>query len=675
MSLDKCRKLHHDGINQCAVNKNNKVLDSPTDPQSNQVFRNQIVNEFPKLFSPGLGQCKNFQAKFTLSENAVPKQTSCRQIPYAMEKSLEKEISRLESLDIIERVHLSDWSTPIVIVKKPDGKIRLCADYSTGVNNALRGNSYPLPNIDLIMSKLNGNSYFSVLDLSDAFLQIEVAKDHRDVTAITTPKGLYRFKRLPFGIKTAPTIFQQAMNFTLSGLDGVYAYIDNVVVMGSTRQEHDSCLRKTLHRLEEIGWKLKPEKCRLALREIKYLGAIINGSGISADPEATRAVAKLPKTSCVAEVQSFLGMINHYGKFIPHLHQIKKPLEDLTRKNQPWAWNSHHDAAFLRVKKILLSPLLLEHFDPSKTLVVAADACSTGIGNLEKEAIALVTAIERFHKFLWGREFILQTDHKPLVALLQTENTKGLKPTTAARLKRWAIRLLRYDFKIEYVSTQDFGQADALSRLIEKFRQDNSEELQVAGIHAVDNEIQQIRDLSIDKFGKDFRHKLKTATGLDPDLKTVMKAIQDNKFPIACSPIVEHYKKRADCLTIVDDTLLLGDRVVIPQSMQSSILSSLHKGHPGIRRMKQLACEYVYWPKLSEDIEHLVKRCDPCALTRKFPVKVPISPWPIPSRPLERLHLDFAGPIDGKYLLIFVDAYSKFIDVGITSTISAARTV
>lgn len=162
-----------------------------------------------------------------------------------MEK-LEEELQRLESLNIIEQGHLSDWSTPIVIVKKPDGRIRLYADFSTGVNQALKDNMYPLSNLDNIMSKLNGNSFFSVLDLSDVFLQIAVAEDHRDVTTITTPKDLFRFKRLPFGLKTASAIFQQAMNYTLSGLEGVYAYIDDVVVAGSTRQEHDTCLRLTL---------------------------------------------------------------------------------------------------------------------------------------------------------------------------------------------------------------------------------------------------------------------------------------------------------------------------------------------------------------------------------------------------------------------------------------------
>ncbi|XP_011858133.1 PREDICTED: uncharacterized protein K02A2.6-like [Vollenhovia emeryi] len=397
-------------------------------------------------------------------------------------------------------------------------------------------------------------------------------------------------------------------------------------------------------------------------------------------------------------------MVNHYGKFIPHLHQLKHPLEDLTRKNCKWSWNQSHDLAFDQIKKVMLSPLLLEHYDPEKTLIVAADACATGIGGvlqrdsngneravyhmaqsltdaqrnysqLEKEALALVTAVERFRKFIWGRKFILQTDHKPLVALLQTENTKGLKATTAARLKRWALRLLGYDFDIEYIRTQDFGQADALSRLIDDFRRDNAEELQVASIQAVEADILEVKNLSIDFFGKGLRNKLKDATKEDPLLRLVFQAIQKDWKIKESSESLEHFRRRSEDLSIIDDTLLFGDRVVIPEALKSTILAALHKGHPGIRRTKQLAREYVYWPKMSDDIEHLVCQCDSCALNQKLPTKAPLEPWPLPSRPMERVHIDYAGPIDGQYLLIFVDAYSKFIDVAITPTIAAARTV
>jgi len=362
----------------------------------------------------------------------------------------------------------------------------------------------------------------------------------------------------------------------------------------------------------------------------------------------------MPKPTTVSEVQSFLGMVNHYGKFIPHLHQMKRPLEELTRKNCPWTWNQTHDAAIEQIKKIMLSPLLLEHYDPTKTLVVAADASATGIGavllqrdshgheravymaqsltdsqrnysQLEKEALALVTAVERFHKFLWGRKFLLQTDHKPLLALLQPSNTKGLKPTTAARLERWALRLLGYDFKIEYIRTQDFGQADALSRLIDNFRQDNAEELQVAYIHKIDSEILHVKNLASDFFGKELRDKLKSATKEDSLLRAVFQAIKEG-WKAKIDPDLEPFKRRSEDLSIVDDTLLLGDRIVIPEKLKQTILTALHKGHPGIRRTKQLAREYVYWPKISDDIERLIHQCDPCALNQKLPIKIPLEP-------------------------------------------------
>ncbi|XP_020296689.1 uncharacterized protein K02A2.6-like [Pseudomyrmex gracilis] len=287
MSFGRCRELLTDEIEQCSTFKANKLASS--------------------------GE------SLTLSIS-LKKFLSLLPIPYAMEKPFKEEFLRLESLNIIKRVHLSNWSTPIVIVKKPDGKIRLCADYSTRVNRALCDNTYPLPNVDYILTKLSGNKCISVLDLSEAFLQIEVAEDQRDITTITTPKGFFRFRRLPFGIKTAPAIFQQAMNFTPSGLEGVYAYIDDVIVAGFTRQEHDFCLLLTFKRLEEKGWKLRLDKCRFALQEIKYLGLIVNGSGVSADPKATHAIANMPYPTCVSEVQTLLRMINHHDKFIPHLH-------------------------------------------------------------------------------------------------------------------------------------------------------------------------------------------------------------------------------------------------------------------------------------------------------------------------------------------------------------------
>lgn len=294
---------------------------------------------------------------------------------------------------------------------------------------------------------------------------------------------------------------------------------------------------------------------------------------------------------------------------------------------------------------------------------------------LEKEALALIIALDRFHKFLWGRKFLLQMDCKHLVALLQTDNTKGLKPTTASSLKHWAVTLLGYDFRIKYVQTQDFGQVDGLSCLAQKFREDNIDEIHVAGVRAVKEEIQQLKKYSIDQFGTTLKKELKHSTKEDEHLNAVMEAIKNNwNVPIK-SDIVDQFMKRRDNLSIVDDTLLLEDRVVIPMCLQRKILTSLHKGHPAIRQVKQLAREFVYWRKICEDIKRCVRQCDACTVTQKMPTKVPLNPWRIPIRPLERMHTNYIRPIDGQYLLIFVDAFSKFVEVFVTSGISANRLI
>jgi len=246
---------------------------------------------------------------------------------------------------------------------------------------------------------------------------------------------------------------------------------------------------------------------------------------------------------------------------------------------------------------------------------------------------------------------------------------------TAARLKRWAIRLLGYDFEIEYIRTEDFGEADVLSRLVNKFRQDNAEELQVACIRNTELEVTQLKDSITQKFGHKLRKRLKEETLNDVELIAVMEALQVGDKKIKGKQISPSFEKCRERLSIIDDTLMFEERIIIPKAMRKEILKILHRGHPGARRTKQLAREFVYWPGMTKDIEAYIQRCNPCALTQKLPIKTPLNPWPTASKPGERVHIDYAGPINNQYILIFVDSYSGFIDVAITPTISAERTV
>lgn len=208
---------------------------------------------------------------------------------------------------------------------------------------------------------------------------------------------------------------------------------------------------------------------------------------------------------------------------------------------------------------------------------------------IEKEAFALITTVERFRKF--ERMFNLQTDHRPLLALFNIHNTKGVNSRTASRLRRWALRLINYDFEIEYVNTKDFGQADALSRLIDEARNENDPELEevIANIQEVEDLIQVFYEL-LENVPMESRYRLKEMTIRDGVLTVVMFRIQTGwKDEDKTDHVLAPYYNRRDPLTVIDGTVMFEERVVIPIELQQHVMQELHRTRPGIRRMKQLS--------------------------------------------------------------------------------------
>ena len=277
---------------------------------------------------------------------------------------------RLQRLNVIEPIEYSDWAAPIVVVRKAqtdadgDPVVRICADYSTGLNERLEANKYPLPTPDEIIAKLAGSQYFSTIDLSDAYLQIEVEEQSQKVLTINTHKGLFKYKRLPPGVKSAPGAFQKVVDNMLSDLEGAQSFLDDILVFGRTRIEHDRNLEQTLTKIQEYGFKLKAEKCKFRMTQVKYLGHIISGKGVSTDPEKVAAIAKMPVPKNISELRSFLGAVNYYARFIREMHTLRKPLDELLKQNVSWNWNDNCQKSFDRFKELLQSDLMLTHFNP-----------------------------------------------------------------------------------------------------------------------------------------------------------------------------------------------------------------------------------------------------------------------------------------------------------------------
>uniref|UniRef100_A0A8R1EJJ9 RNA-directed DNA polymerase n=1 Tax=Caenorhabditis japonica TaxID=281687 RepID=A0A8R1EJJ9_CAEJA len=366
-----------------------------------------------------------------------------RPVAYAVLPKVAHEVKRLVDQGVYTATDYSDFAAPVVVVDKKDGTIRLCGDYSTGLNDALETHQHPLPTAEDIFTTLNGGKYFTQIDLAEAYLQIEVEEQCKKLLTINTHLGLFYPNRLPFGVKTAPAIFQQIIDTMISGLEGVAAYMDDLVICGSTIEEHNARLHKLFKRIEEFGLRV--------------------------------------------------GMVQFYGSFVKDLQNFRGPLDTLTKKDVIFQWTKNCQSAFDNIKSVLKSQLLLTHYDPRLPIIVAADASNYGIGavithrfpdgsekaifhasrtltaaqkgysQIEKEALGLIFAVQKFHRYIHGRKFTLRTDHKPLVAIFGSK--KGIPIYSSSRLQRWAIILLNYDFNIEYINTASFGQADALSRL------------------------------------------------------------------------------------------------------------------------------------------------------------------------------------------------------------------
>ncbi|XP_049292703.1 uncharacterized protein K02A2.6-like [Anopheles funestus] len=487
-----------------------------------------IRKEFEGLFSHDLGHCKKAKVRMELKEDAVPVFRPKRPVSSAMRPAIAEELDRLEK------------------VRKANGSIRICGEYSTRLNNALQHHQYPFPLPEEIFSTLANSSMFSQIDLTDAFLQVEVEQECRELLTVNTHRGLYAYNRLPPGVKVAPGAFQQLMETMLAGLKDVAVYLNDIVIGGADEHTHLMNLRAVLAKLREYGFKIRPEKCNFMQKQIKYLGHILDCEGQRPDPSKIEAIVNMPTPKNPSEVRSFLGAINYYEKFVPQMRNLRYPLDDLLKKDGHWQWSPECQQAFETFKRILSSDLLLTYYDPRKPNIVAADASSVGIGATishkmsngtikiiqhascaltktemgysqpDREGLALIYAVTKFHRMIFGRRFTLQTDLPPLLRIFASR--MRIPVYTANRLQRWALTLLMYDFKIEYVSTEKFGNADVLSRLIANHQKPDPEYVIASveterDVRAVIGSITQIMPLT---FGEVLRE-----TNKDPLLREV----------------------------------------------------------------------------------------------------------------------------------------------------------
>ncbi|GFR73036.1 retrovirus-related Pol polyprotein from transposon 297 [Elysia marginata] len=284
----------------------------------------------------GFGKIKGIKIKLHIDEKVQPVAQKHRRIPYHIRKDTEAELKRLEKQDIIENAEgPTPWVSPIVVIPKKTGGVRLCVDMRRA-NEAIKRERHPMPTLEEVINELNSSKFFSRLDLKQAFHQLELSEESRHITTFATHVGLRRYKRLMFGINAAPELFQHHLNQILHDIQGATFYIDDVIIFGKTREEHDRNLQATLDRLQERGVKLNKDKCLFGAQKLTFLGHVFGEDGIHLEPQKIKCISEATAPTNIAAVRSFLGMTQYVSRFIRGYATITEPLRMLTKKTQPW---------------------------------------------------------------------------------------------------------------------------------------------------------------------------------------------------------------------------------------------------------------------------------------------------------------------------------------------------
>ena len=696
---ESCRSLGL-SLDELLYNRVNKVFQDIKPDDALQRSCRQLCGEFPDLFTKELGTLKDFELEIRFKPQTQPVFHKPRPVPIAVQEDLEAALQAGITKGIWEPTQFNSYGTPVVPIKKTSksgpNSIRVCGDYSVTVNPQLEMHRHPMPQPEDLMRRLGRGHSFTKIDLADAYNQICLGPESQRKLALSTHKGVLLQKRLPFGITSAPGYFQEIMDQLTQDLPGVAVYLDDILVSGNNAAEHLHNLRRLLQRLQDNGLRCRLEKCSFAQPYVEYLGHYLSKDGVAKGSKAD-AIKQMPAPTDVSSLRSFLGQVQFYGKFLPNLSTTLEPLYHLTKRDTQWQWGAPEETAFQTCKDLLSRDTVLAHFNPALDVGISCDASDVGIGcvlfhrysdgserpianasktltqtqrrysQIQKEALAIIFGLSKFHQFLYGRRFILVTDHKPLIALFGP--SKPIPALAANRLARWALTLSQYDYAIEYRKTSAHGNADALSRL--PVGDDPSFDREETG--ADSTTICTIKIINSQLAPTDPK-ALEKATSTDPALSAVIKHLQHSwpkNVPVHSKPF---YAIR-DCLSLTNGCLFYGHRVVIPTELQPQVLQILHLGHFGMQRMKQLARSAVYWPRIDADIEDVARHCGSCNEHQRLPTKQPSHPWITPDKPWSRVHIDHAINFKGHNWLVMVDAFSKYPCVHPMSSISTKATI